>query len=548
MIIYIEMRRVTEFIRAFLAVMTILVILSFNNLALAADPPPEPEVTRKTTVTIPVTEYIWWVIPWSGNLPACTVTVDHEGLPTPAEIFDDCGKTIYTQWSTTPACSLADEKGNDPRQCSGFYLHLVNSTPSEKTVEVDLPLAEAEISLVDCNNVSSSNRCSQTPSLLVTGYEPLPNHQITTVHVNLNGQEFTCPGSTCKVPLSPTSLSGVPVEFWVDSTYGDSSPHYKALVRVVDTGVSPTPGGAGWIVDIISPQWEGKPIASCAQIWDVFPPIEGLPSWLSTPDAKALLTTNEPFQYLAGRLISQGVVKAPDCPGGGLLSNGYADACGLEKALPIVQDWQNRFDSQILDVSASTGVPANLMKNMFAQESQFWPGAFKDPKEFGLGQITDNGAETILLWNQAFFNQFCPQVLDKTTCERGYVYLSEENQALVRGALATKASVDCPSCSMGVDLDKIGFSINLFAQTLLANCAQVSRMIYNTTDSAPADVSDYVNLWKLTIANYHIGPGCLSYAMYQTWQRREPMDWEHISTYLTTPCQGVMDYVNRITK
>ena len=255
-----------------------------------------------------------------------------------------------------------------------------------------------------------------------------------------------------------------------------------------------------------------------------------------------------PFQYLAGRLISQGVVKAADCPGGGLLSNGYADACGLEKALPIVQEWQNSFDSQILDVSASTGVPANLMKNIFAQESQFWPGAFKDLQEFGLGQITDNGAETILLWNQAFFNQFCPQVLDKSTCERGYVYLSDENRALLRGALASKASVDCPSCSMGVDLDQIGFSINLFAQTLLANCSQVSRMIYNTTDSTPADVSDYVNLWKLTVANYHIGPGCLSYAMYQTWQRREPMDWEHISTYLTTPCQGVIEYVNQVTK
>jgi hypothetical protein len=36
--------------------------------------------------------------------------------------------------------------------------------------------------------------------------------------------------------------------------------------------------------------------------------------------------------------------------------------------------------------------------------------------------------------------------------------------------------------------------------------------------------------------------------MYQTWQRREPMDWEHISTYLTPPCQGVIDYVNQVTK
>jgi hypothetical protein len=548
MIFFIGMHRVTGYVNIIIAVTIILIILPFNQPVFAADPPPESEVTRQTTVTVPTTEYIWWVIPWSGNLPVCTVIIDHTGMPTHAEIYDACGKEIYTQWSNTPACTIISDKSTVPRQCQGYYLHLVTSRPSEKTVAVDLPPAEAKISLVDCNSVNSTNRCSQIPSLLVTGYEPLPDYEITSVHVNLNGLEYTCPGSTCKVQLSPTTLKGVPVEFWVDSSYGDTSPHYTALVRVVDTGVSPVPGDSGWLVDIISPQWEGKPIASCAQIWDVFPPIEGLPAWLSTPEAITLLTTNEPFQYLAGRLISQGIVKASDCPGGGLLSNGYADACGLEKALPIVQEWQNRFDSHILEASASTGVPAQLMKNIFAQESQFWPGAFKDPKEFGLGQITDNGAETILLWNQAFFNQFCPQILDKSTCARGYVYLSEENQSLLRGALASKSSVDCPTCSMGMDLDKIDFSINLFAQTILANCSQVSRMIYNTTDSAPADVSDYVNLWKLTIANYHIGPGCLSYAMYQTWQRSEPMDWEHISAYLTAPCQGVIEYVEQVTK
>jgi len=537
-----------EFTKAILAYMLLLIMLPGKIIAVAADNPPGNEVLRQTTLNVPYTQFEWWVIPWSGNLPVCTLHIDHEGLPTHDEIYDQCGKSIYTQWSSTPACSSAGEKGTEPRQCPGQYLHLAGYQPSEKTVQVDLPLSEARINLADCFSINSTNHCSQVPALLITGSEPLPDEKIIAVHINLNGQEYICAGETCQVPLLPTTLSGIPVEFWVDSSFGDSSPHFTALVRVIDTGVSPVPGGAGWLVDVISSQWEGKPIASCAQIWDVFPPLEGLPTWLTTPEAAALLTTNEPFQYLAGRLIARGVVKAPDCPGGGLLANGYADACGLEKALPIVQEWQNRFDNQIIEASTATGVPAQLMKNVFAQESQFWPGAFKDPKEFGLGQITDNGAETILLWNQSFFDQFCPQVLDKSTCKRGYVYLSQENQALLRGALATKASVDCPSCSMGIDLEKIDFSINLFAQTLLANCSQVSRMIYNTTGRNPADVSDYINLWKLTVANYHIGPGCLSYAMYQTWQRREPMDWKHISTYLTPPCQGVIEYIDKVAK
>jgi hypothetical protein len=543
------MNRVTEITRIIIVAMLLSLTLSGFIPASAEDNPPGDEVPRQAPVTVAFTEYTWWMIPWSGNVAICTILVDHEGLPTHAEIYDSCGKSIYTQWAGTPACSLAEGQGTDPRQCSGFYLYLAGYEPSEKTTQENLPLPAARIELVDCDSVSTTNQCSQIPSLLVTGSEPLPEEEIIASHVKLGEEEFTCSSETCKVLLQPTSLSGISIEFWVDSSFGDSSPHYTALVRVVDTGVSPEPGGSGWLVDVISPQWEGKPVASCSEIWDTFPPIQGLPAWLTTPATAALLNTSDPYQYLAGRLISNGLVTASECPGGGLLENSYADTCGTEKALPVLQDWQNQFDNQIISAANSTGVPAQLIKNIFAQESQFWPGAYKDPKEFGLGQLTDNGAETILLWNQSFFNQFCPQVLDRTACQRGYVYLDEENQALLRGALAAQASVDCPTCDLRIDLAKIDFSINLFAQTLLANCSQVSRMIFNTTANTPADVSmDYVNLWKLTVANYHIGPGCLSFALYQTWARREPMDWEHISTYLTLPCQGVIEYVDKVTQ
>jgi hypothetical protein len=258
------------------------------------------------------------------------------------------------------------------------------------------------------------------------------------------------------------------------------------------------------------------------------------------------MVTEEPYQYLAGRLIAQGVVDASSCPAGGLLSNGYADTCGLEKALPTVQQWQNQFNNQILQVAKETGVPGQVLKSVFAQESQFWPGAFKDPKEFGLGQITDNGAEALLLWNTSFYNQFCPLVLDKSQCQRGYVYLSAENQAILRGALAVRAKADCPSCPAGLDLTNANFSIKLFAQALLANCSQVSRIVYNATGKYAGSVIDYENLWRLTVANYHIGPGCLSYAVYNAWNKREVMDWEHISANLTQPCQSAIPYVDKI--
>ena len=173
-----------------------------------------------------------------------------------------------------------------------------------------------------------------------------------------------------------------------------------------------------------------------------------------------------------------------------MLANGYADACGYEIAKPLVDEWQNRFDEKIIAVANETGVPAQLMKNLFAQESQFWPGVFRVPSEYGLGQITDNGAETILLWNASFFEQFCPLVLAASTCSRGYVYLNEDHRALLRGALALQAKSDCPDCDTGIDLTNVDFSIRLYAETLLANCSQVSRIVYNATNRSPGAVSD----------------------------------------------------------
>jgi hypothetical protein len=336
------------------------------------------------------------------------------------------------------------------------------------------------------------------------------------------------------------------VEFWADSSFGDSSEHFTAQVRVIDSGVSGSPGMDGWYVDILSSQWRGAEIASCAQVWHAFPPLGGPPAWLLTPEVPELLATDISYSYLAGRLISEGLVDASSCSSSGLLSNGYADACGLELARPLVDEWQNRFDLQIIDVAQETGVPAQLMKNIFAQESQFWPGVFRVPNEFGLGQLTDNGAETILLWNSSFFDQFCPLVLDQIACQGGYLNLDPESQAILRGSLALTANADCPTCEAGIDLTNAEFSINLFANTLLANCEQVAQIVYNATGQLAGEVSSYEELWKFTVANYHTGPGCLSYAMYTAWAARATMDWEQVSDYLTEPCESVIPYVANV--
>jgi len=507
----------------------------------------QADTTRQTTIVVPYTEYEWWLILWQGNQILCRILVDHSGLPTPGEVLKYCGEAYYEEWLNTPPCPQAADAKQNSTYCIGAYLHLVSTRPAQREVTIDLPSPTVLLTLDGCTPKPPENLCTSIPALVFTGKEPLPNERITAIHGVYGDQPFTCPGSVCRLPLKSTPLAGVPVEFWADSSYGDSSEHFTAQVRVIDTGVNNVPGGGGWYVDVISSQWAGPPLASCSRIWQALPPIGGPPTWLATPDRPEFLASGAPYFYLAGRLISQGVVDAKACATGGLQPNGYADACGLEAAKPVLIPWQNLFDQRLITVAKESGVPAQLMKNLFAQESQFWPGMFRVRFEYGLGQITDAGADSILLWNDAFYEQFCPLVLAEDTCAKGYLHLSSDEQALLRGAVAIQANADCPTCSAGIDLSNADFSINLFAQTLQANCAQVGQTIYTATQLSPGAVASYEDLWRFTVANYHAGPGCVSFAIYQAWQSSAKLTWDTVSARFTEPCKGVVPYVNKIT-
>jgi len=514
-------------------------------LVRAADNPPE-EIIRQATIKVTYTRYEWWLLSWSENQIKCQVYIDHEGWPTTEEVLTDCGGEVYNQWLATQPCSGSDQGLTQSPGCTGLYLFFVGSAPAENEVVVKLPPAQVYLSLTGCTPIAPENLCPTIPKLHFNGDEPLPNEVITNIHVKMDGIETTCQGSTCDVQLRPTNMSGSMVEFWANSSFGDTTEIYSALVRVIDSGVSATPTSGGWYIDVISTQWVGNEIATCAEVWQSFPPVGGVPDWLSTPEDPAFLASEEPYSYLAGRLIAEGAVDASSCPSGGVLSNGYADNCGLEVAMPEVIEWQNQFDDQIIQIATDTKVPAQLLKNLFAQESQFWPGEFQTANEYGLGQITDNGADALLLWNQTFYNQFCPLILTEEECSVGYIKLDPENRAILRGALAISADADCENCEYGIDLTSIDESIKLVAHTLLANCDQVAQIVYNGTGSLAGEISSYEELWKYTVADYHVGPGCLSYAIYTSWAAQSSMDWEHISSYLTEPCETVIPYVTEI--
>jgi hypothetical protein len=507
------------------------------------------EIPQRTTeIIVPYTQFEWWLIRWSTNQPECRILTDHDGLPTGDDVYVQCGEDLYDEWVETESCPKADLNNRKKTDCSGLYLHLVSESPAEKIVYVDLPVAEAWINLIGCTLVPPENRCKTLPKLLIVGEEPLPNEYITQIQGRFNEIPFVCPpGDSCEIPLRPTPFEGVIVEFWADSSYGDSSEHYTALVRVIDSGVAMEPDMGGWYVDIMSHRWLGEQPSTCAQAWNTFPPIGGeVPRWLSTPDSPDLLASNEPYAFLAGRLIANQVVDGSECPGGGLEQNGYANICGVEKAQPEVIIWQNQFDDEIYDVAMQTSIPAQLIKNLFAQESQFWPGVYRTAEEYGFGQLTEKGADTVLLWNDSFYFQFCPLMLATETCSLGYAQIGEENQNLLRGALAIGTNADCVDCPTGIDLSHANNTIHVFAQTIKANCLQTGQIVSNHTGLSPGSVSSYENLWRYTLVNYHAGPGCLSDSIKELEKYNQSINWGNVSGRLRSICPGAVEYVDKV--
>lgn len=509
----------------------------------APNPPPGPD--RISAVAVEYTAFEWYMARWTDQKKACSVTIDHEGPPLPGEVYRDCGEAIYETWTTQDPCLT-----NKKYTCKGYYTVFVDSSPATKEIAMQLAPASAWISLEDCQAVlsTSTNICENTPTLVITGQEPLPNESIRRIEGVYNGEPFDCDKTdVCKFHIPETSKEGVQVEFWAYSTYGDSSLIYSAQVRVqkADEG---DPDQNYWYVDVLSPQWQGQAVATCADSWNVFPPVGGPPKWLTTPKQSEELSSDIPYTYLAANLIRQGAVDASACPDGGLDASSGVNQCGLEQSRPAVSEWQNQFDELILNTAQETGVPARLLKNLFARESQFWPGIYQAAGDVGLGQLTEDGADTTLFWNHSFYNQFCPLILEDGACGAGYMHLDEEQRTLLRRALVGSVNAACEDCPLGLDLTQADFSVGVFAHSMIANCEQTGQVVRNYTDASPGDIASYEDLWKFTLVNYNAGGGCLAEALTHAQGLGLNLNWDNVSPFLTGACSGAIDYVNDISK
>lgn len=101
----------------------------------------------------------------------------------------------------------------------------------------------------------------------------------------------------------------------------------------------------------------------------------------------------------------------------------------------------------------------------------------------------------------------------------------------------------CPSCTGGVDFDKANQAINVLTETLNASCLQSTRIIYLATGKSPAALLSYEDYWRLVLANYHAGAGCVYQALRKTGK---PNNWNSIAGNFSTGCSSGAEYIHRI--
>jgi len=266
--------------------------------------------------------------------------------------------------------------------------------------------------------------------------------------------------------------------------------------------------------------------------------------WLYVPESADQLYTEERYFFLAGQLIANETVDASICPAGGLMYNGYANACGMAAALPTVIIVQNMPNEPILQAWKEVGVPPVLLKQMIRRESQFWPSLYISGENgsdfhYGFGHMTYIGMQNALQWNPDLYAKIC-SASDSENCVSDSGVVNQFLSSLI---------VTCDTCEYGVDPNSVNRSVDILAEAVLGHCYQTSQLVTNATGWSSSAVVDYATLWKLTLMDYTSGPGCVFDTLVSTFDITEgPMDWSEISANVSGEgCIYGLTYANQIT-
>ena len=198
------------------------------------------------------------------------------------------------------------------------------------------------------------------------------------------------------------------------------------------------------LLDYVDTTYEVDSETDGTDVWYVFPDAAApLPPVLERIHTSDYLVTKHNLQLLASKLIYNGLVDSSSCPNYGLNLDGKPNGCGEQAAAKMVFDYQNQYDSLIYDASNKQNVPPRIVKGLIAQESQFWPHSDK-PYEYGLGMLTESGADMLLRWNSSYFLDLCYETyrMKPDKCMGGFSGLTEDEQAVMRGVVISKVGTN----------------------------------------------------------------------------------------------------------
>lgn len=260
--------------------------------------------------------------------------------------------------------------------------------------------------------------------------------------------------------------------------------------------------------------------------------------WAYVPETVDELYSEEKYYFLAGQLIAQGVVDAGSCPSGGLMLNGYANACGMEAAYPTVIAVQNLLNEDILQAWDDVGTPPVLLKQLIANESQFWPSQYSS-YHYGFGHMTNIGIRNAIQWNPSLYAKVCPE------SDEGACVSNISNAYQVLASLINT----CDTCEYGIDPYMASRSVDILAESLLGYCYQTERLIVNATGWHSSIATDYATIWKLTLMDYNAGSQCVYDTLVSTFAATQgPMNWSDISAHVSGDmCVRGVYYANQIT-
>jgi hypothetical protein len=512
-------------LRLFLTILIIALMMGEpTSTGTAKDAKREQENVRTLTEQVTVQSTHWQLLRWSDGFLTCNIHVSHTAQPTIEDVTHSCGTRITETWLTTPACIPA-QNGRSSSTCSGLMLRYVGAYTQTATKVITLPEITMHLQMTDC---LPGQWCEARPGLRLVAQEPVDGHSIASIGVRVANNERIVSGAISEIRLPATSEKGEWLEYWAESDFGDSSQRFRVKYRAYSSVQN---GRQVYRFDLLTREWADS-LPGGVLLWQVFPPVnDSLPKLLEQPLSPGYLATTNRYALLAGQLIRNGLVDATSCVDRGVLSNGAASICGEQVAAEMVLTWQNKYDAQIYDAGLKYRIPARLLKGLIAQESQFWPES-SDPYERGLGFISENGVSLLLNWNPEYYLGTCLPVYGETGCAAGYSNMRPDRQVIIRRAI----------------FDRIGSEseIDVIAATLYASAAQTQQMVRNVLRSEVSEASTYEDMWKMSLANYYAGSGCVGNALRAAINEPFPIEWETVANYLEGTCIIATTYVERV--